>query len=107
MVKALVLLSVLSSMLAVVLGAAPTVQHILDTVLAFAVINRHFDVADYLLEHGANINTDWNSHEPASPRLASGAGSPSLSSSLPAHEAPTRTGDSCNKIRPLCQSEDA
>lgn len=45
---------------------APTVQHVLDTGLAFAVINGHFDVADFLLEHGANINTDWNSHEPAS-----------------------------------------
>ena len=45
---------------------APAVQHVLDTALAFAVINRHFDVADFLLEHGANINTDWNSHEPAS-----------------------------------------
>jgi hypothetical protein len=45
---------------------APAVQHVLDTALAFAVINGHFDVADFLLEHGANINTDWNSHEPAS-----------------------------------------
>jgi ankyrin repeat protein len=45
---------------------APAVQHVLDTALAFAVINRHFDVADFLLEHGAHINTDWNSHEPAS-----------------------------------------
>jgi hypothetical protein len=45
---------------------APTVQHVLDTALAFAVINRHFDVADFLLEHGADINTNWNSHEPAS-----------------------------------------
>jgi ankyrin repeat protein len=26
----------------------------------------HFDVADFLLEHGANINTRWSSHEPAS-----------------------------------------
>ena len=43
-----------------------TVQHVLDTALAFAVINRHFEVADLLLSHGANINTDWNSHEPAS-----------------------------------------
>jgi hypothetical protein len=43
-----------------------TVQHVLDAALAFAVINRHFDVADFLLEHGADINTDWNSHEPAS-----------------------------------------
>jgi hypothetical protein len=44
----------------------PTLQHVLDTALAFAVINHHFDVADYLLQHGADINTDWNSHEPAS-----------------------------------------
>ena len=43
-----------------------TVQHVLDVALAFAVINRHFDVADFLLAHGANINTNWNSHEPAS-----------------------------------------
>jgi len=34
--------------------------------LAFAVINRHFDVADFLLAHGSDINTDWGSHEPAS-----------------------------------------
>jgi hypothetical protein len=27
---------------------------------------RHFDVADFLLEHGADINTRWASHEPAS-----------------------------------------
>jgi hypothetical protein len=27
------------------------VQHVLDTALAFAVINRHFDVADF---HGNN-----------------------------------------------------
>lgn len=45
---------------------APAVQHVLDTALAFAVINRHFDVADFLLAHGADIDTDWNSHEPAS-----------------------------------------
>jgi len=44
----------------------PTQQQVLDTALAFAVINRHFDVADFLLEHGADINTNWNSHEPAS-----------------------------------------
>jgi len=41
-------------------------QEVLDTALAWAVINRRFDVADFLLEHGANINTNWNSHEPAS-----------------------------------------
>jgi ankyrin repeat protein len=45
---------------------APAAQHVLDAALAWAVINRHFDVADFLLEHGADINTDWNSHEPAS-----------------------------------------
>jgi hypothetical protein len=41
-------------------------QQVLDTALAFSVVNRHFDVADFLLEHGADINTNWNSHEPAS-----------------------------------------
>jgi hypothetical protein len=44
----------------------PTAQQVLDTSLAFAVINRHFDVADFLLARGADINTNWNSHEPAS-----------------------------------------
>jgi hypothetical protein len=44
----------------------PTPQQVLDTALAWSVINRHFGVADFLLEHGANVSTDWNSHEPAS-----------------------------------------
>ena len=44
----------------------PTAQQVLDMALAWSVINRHFDVADFLLEHGADINTTWNSHEPAS-----------------------------------------
>jgi hypothetical protein len=44
----------------------PTAQQVLDTALAYSVINRHFDVADFLLERGADINTRWNSHEPAS-----------------------------------------
>ena len=44
----------------------PTAQQVLDVALAFAVVNRRFDVADFLLEHGADINTKWNSHEPAS-----------------------------------------
>jgi Ankyrin repeat len=48
------------------LWGAPTVQQALDTALAWSVINRHFDVADFLLERGADINTSWNSHEPAS-----------------------------------------
>ena len=48
-------------------GWAPaSAQRILDTAFAFAVLNRHFDVADFLLDHGADINTNWNSHEPAS-----------------------------------------
>ena len=45
---------------------APAVQHVLDTALAWAVLNSHFDIADLLLEHGADINTRWGSHEPAS-----------------------------------------
>jgi len=44
----------------------PALQQVLDVALAFSVTNRHFDVADFLLEHGADINTNWNSHEPAS-----------------------------------------
>jgi hypothetical protein len=44
----------------------PTAQQVLDVALAFAVINRHFDVADFLLERGADIDNKWNSHEPAS-----------------------------------------
>jgi hypothetical protein len=43
-----------------------TAQSVLDVALAYSVINRHFDVADFLLAHGADINTHWNSHEPAS-----------------------------------------
>jgi len=42
------------------------VQQVLDTALAWSVLNHHFGVADFLLEHGADINTNWNSHEPAS-----------------------------------------
>jgi hypothetical protein len=44
----------------------PGEQRVLDTAFAWSVINRHFDVADFLLAHGADINTSWNSHEPAS-----------------------------------------
>ena len=44
----------------------PTEQQVLDVAFAFAVINTHFEVADFLLERGANIDTNWNSHEPAS-----------------------------------------
>jgi len=43
-----------------------SVQRILDMAFAWSVINSHLDVADFLLQHGANINTTWSSHEPAS-----------------------------------------
>lgn len=41
-------------------------QRVLDVSLAWSVINSHFDVADFLLQRGADINTTWSSHEPAS-----------------------------------------
>ncbi len=44
----------------------PAVQHVLDVALAWSVINGHFDVADFLIAGGANVSTNWNSHEPAS-----------------------------------------
>ncbi len=44
----------------------PNAQHVLDVALAWACMNRRFEIADFLLEHGANINTDWSTHEPAS-----------------------------------------
>jgi len=42
------------------------VQRVLDIAFAWSVINNHFDVAAFLLERGADINTRWSSHEPAS-----------------------------------------
>ena len=45
---------------------AHSVQRVLDTAFAWSVMNSHLDVADFLLEHGADINTTWSSHEPAS-----------------------------------------
>jgi hypothetical protein len=44
----------------------PNAQHILDVAFAWACVNRQFEIADFLLERGANINTDWSTHEPAS-----------------------------------------
>ena len=44
----------------------PSVQQVLDTALAWAVMNNRFEIADFLLGHGADINTNWSSHEPAS-----------------------------------------
>src|SRR5262245_55910356 len=46
--------------------AEPGSQRVLDAAFAWSVINNHFAVADFLLDHGANINTKWSSHEPAS-----------------------------------------
>jgi ankyrin repeat protein len=44
----------------------PTTQQVLNVALAWAVLNRHFDIASFLLERGADIDTDWATHEPAS-----------------------------------------
>lgn len=44
----------------------PTTQQVLDIALAWAVLNRHFEIAAFLLERGADVNTDWGTHEPAS-----------------------------------------
>jgi hypothetical protein len=41
-------------------------QHVLDVALAWACMNGHFAIASFLLERGANVNTDWSTHEPAS-----------------------------------------
>jgi hypothetical protein len=45
---------------------AVTTQQVLDVALAWAVLNRHFEIAAFLLERGADINTNWSTHEPAS-----------------------------------------
>jgi hypothetical protein len=44
----------------------PTIQQVLDTALAWAVLNKHFEIATFLLERGADIDTSWATHEPAS-----------------------------------------
>lgn len=44
----------------------PTTQQVLDIALAWAVLNHHFSIASFLLERGADINTNWATHEPAS-----------------------------------------
>ncbi len=43
-----------------------TVQQILDIALAWACMNLQLEIADVLLAHGADINTRWCTHEPAS-----------------------------------------
>jgi hypothetical protein len=45
---------------------AVAVQHVLDVALAWAVLNKRYEVATFLLAHGADINTNWSTHEPAS-----------------------------------------
>jgi Ankyrin repeats (3 copies) len=47
-------------------GREPNLQDVLDTALGWAVLNNHFEVADFLIAHGADVNTHWSSHEPAS-----------------------------------------
>lgn len=42
------------------------VQQILDVALAWACMNRAFEIASFLLERGADIDTRWATHEPAS-----------------------------------------
>jgi hypothetical protein len=44
----------------------PNAQQILNVALAWACMNRQFEIASFLLERGADINTDWSTHEPAS-----------------------------------------
>lgn len=46
--------------------APASAQQVLDVALAWACMNGHFEIASFLLERGANINTDWSTHEPAS-----------------------------------------
>ncbi len=45
----------------------PTVQRVLDVAFAWAAHNHHFAIAELLLKRGANINTTYSTHEPASP----------------------------------------
>jgi hypothetical protein len=40
-------------------------QQVLDVALAWACMNRQLEIASFLLERGANIDTDWSTHEPA------------------------------------------
>ena len=49
------------------LGWGPvSTQQVLDVALAWAVVNKHFEVASFLLARGADIDTNWSTHEPAS-----------------------------------------
>lgn len=46
--------------------SAGEAQHVLDSALAWACLNHRFEIAELLLERGADIDTDWATHEPAS-----------------------------------------
>lgn len=43
-----------------------TSQDVLDRALAWAVVNGEYQVADFLLDRGADLQTRWSTHEPAS-----------------------------------------
>jgi len=47
-------------------GKRPDGQRVLDTAFAWAVMNNRFAVAEFLLARGADVSTNWCSHEPAS-----------------------------------------
>ena len=47
-------------------GVVDLPQDVLDSALALAVRNEFFAVADFMLGRGADINTRWGTHEPAS-----------------------------------------
>ncbi|HLK17517.1 MAG TPA: ankyrin repeat domain-containing protein [Bryobacteraceae bacterium] len=44
----------------------PNAQNVLDVALAWACMNRQLEIAAFLVDRGANVNTDWGTHEPAS-----------------------------------------
>lgn len=44
----------------------PNAQQVLDVALAWACMNRQLEIAAFLVERGANVNTNWSTHEPAS-----------------------------------------
>ena len=42
-----------------------SVQDVVDRALAWSVQNGEYETADFLLDHGADIDTRWGTHEPA------------------------------------------
>jgi hypothetical protein len=47
-------------------GQPAVTQQVLDVALAWAILNHHFEIALLLLARGADINTNWGTHEAAS-----------------------------------------